>query len=148
MVVGVPVPSEDSIGRVNGDLRGIGRLLTFGEEAYSGLWNRSAGTDSWLNLGMRMIYVYRSADAASVCADTRASAASCGGSRCVWRGGGMVKPGGSGNTFAYPSLQGHALVTGNGAGTSIMGVFSIAGQWMDAQLLPRDGIASLSGLSG
>lgn len=32
-------------------------VLSFDGAAYSGLWNRSAGTDSWLNLGMRMIDV-------------------------------------------------------------------------------------------
>jgi hypothetical protein len=28
--------------------------LVFTSVAYSGLWNRSAGTDSWLNFGPRM----------------------------------------------------------------------------------------------
>jgi hypothetical protein len=32
-------------------------VTTFIDSAYSGMWNRSADTDSWLNCGMRMIDV-------------------------------------------------------------------------------------------
>ncbi len=34
-------------------------VLTFHDVPYSGLWNRGAGTESWLNFGMRMIIVIR-----------------------------------------------------------------------------------------
>ncbi|MFT3799287.1 hypothetical protein [Microbacterium sp.] len=52
----------------------------------------------------------------------------------VLPGGVTVALGGSGNTFSYPSLQGHALVTGDGAATSITGVllFDPFGQPLDA----------------
>ncbi|MFT3799290.1 PA14 domain-containing protein [Microbacterium sp.] len=51
----------------------------------------------------------------------------------VLPGGVTVTLGGSGNTFSYPSLQGHALVTGDGAATSIAGVllFDPFGQPLD-----------------
>lgn len=32
-------------------------VYVFCDTAYSGMWNRSAGTESWLNAGMRMIDV-------------------------------------------------------------------------------------------
>lgn len=34
-------------------------VLAFNNAAYSGLWNRSADTDTWLNFGLRMVEVVR-----------------------------------------------------------------------------------------
>lgn len=34
-------------------------VLTFNNAAYSGLWNRSADTSTWLNFGLRMVDVVR-----------------------------------------------------------------------------------------
>lgn len=53
-------------------------VLVFTDLPYSGMWNRSAGTDSWLNLGLRMIDVTRNSGTGFSMPATMTSRRTCG----------------------------------------------------------------------
>lgn len=52
-------------------------VLAFTDLPYSGLWNRGAGTESWLNLGLRMIDVTRQNGSGRAMPSTMMSRSAC-----------------------------------------------------------------------